>query len=97
MAAMNVHSVAEASAVAGAAELADTTAIASGDNARAAGAGVACGTGGNPKPRLLGPRIAVGPVTCALAETTATALTPTNADAHATAPLALTNQTPTTP
>jgi cobalt-precorrin 5A hydrolase len=69
MAAMNVHSVAEASAVAAAAELADTTAIASGDNARAAGAARA---GGKATPRLLGPRIAVGPVTCALADTTAT-------------------------
>jgi cobalt-precorrin 5A hydrolase len=66
MAAMNVHSVAEAAAVAAAAALADTTAIANGDNARAGGAG---GTGGKATPRLLGPRIAVGPVTCALADT----------------------------
>ena len=94
MAAMNVHSVAEASAVAAAAELADTTAIASGDNARAAGAGVACSAGGSPKPRLLGPRIAVGPVTCALADTAATALTPTSADAH-TAALAANATAPT--
>jgi cobalt-precorrin 5A hydrolase len=42
MAAMNVHSVAEAAALAGA----------------------------GPHSRLLGPRIALGPVTCALAETT---------------------------
>jgi len=70
MAAMNVHSVAEASAVAAAAELADTTAIASGDSARAAGAGGTAGAGGaKATPRLLGPRIAVGPVTCALADT----------------------------
>jgi cobalt-precorrin 5A hydrolase len=76
MAAMNVHSVAEASAVAAAAELANTAAIASGHNARAAGAGEAAeagGAGAKATPRLLGPRIAIGPVTCALADTTATA------------------------
>jgi hypothetical protein len=57
---MNVHSVAEASAVAAAAELAHTAAIA----------------GGKATPRLLGSRVAVGPVTCALADTTATANKP---------------------
>jgi cobalt-precorrin 5A hydrolase len=93
MAAMNVHSVAEASAVAAAAELADTAAIASSDDARAAGAGGAGGA--KATPRLLGPRIAVGPVTCALADTTATALTPTSADAHAAALAA--NATAATP
>ena len=50
MAAMNVHSVAEAAALAGAATTAQLPT--------------------NPTPRLLQPRIAVGPVTCALADTT---------------------------
>jgi cobalt-precorrin 5A hydrolase len=89
MAAMNVHSVAEASAVAAAAELANTAAMAIGHNARAGGAGSAAeagGAGAKAIPHLLGPRIAIGPVTCALADTTATALTPTSADAHAAAP-----------
>jgi cobalt-precorrin 5A hydrolase len=55
MAAMNVHSVAEAAALAGAATLANATlpTIQS-----------------NMTPRLLQPRVAVGPVTCALADTT---------------------------
>ncbi|MBS0420811.1 MAG: cobalamin biosynthesis protein [Proteobacteria bacterium] len=53
MAAMNVHSVAEAAAVAGAAAVAQDA---------AAGDATA-----NPTPRLLLPRITVGPVTCALA------------------------------
>ena len=52
LAAMNVHSVAEAAALAGA--RATTTAP-----------GPA-----NPTPRLLQPRVSVGPVTCALADTT---------------------------
>jgi len=50
MAAMNVHSVAEAAALAGATITAQPPT--------------------NPTPRLLQPRIAVGPVTCALADTT---------------------------
>jgi len=50
MAAMNVHSVAEAAALAGAGTLAQSPT--------------------DPTPRLLQPRVAVGPVTCALADTT---------------------------
>ena len=95
MAAMNVHSVAEASAFAAAAELADAAAIAGGDNARAAGAGVACSAGGSPKPRLLGPRIVVGPVTCALADTCAPADTRAPADTCASADTTATALTPT--
>jgi cobalt-precorrin 5A hydrolase len=61
MAAMNVHSVAEAAALAGAAQLANAAfAAATADQPRLA----------NPTPRLLQPRIAAGPVTCALADTT---------------------------
>jgi cobalt-precorrin 5A hydrolase len=52
LAAMNVHSVAEAAALAGA----SVTTTAPGP--------------ANPTPRLLQPRVAVGPVTCALADTT---------------------------
>jgi cobalt-precorrin 5A hydrolase len=55
MAAMNVHSVAEAAALAGAATLAKATPP---------------DIHANVTPRLLQPRVAVGPVTCALADTT---------------------------
>jgi len=60
MAAMNVHSVAEAAALAGATTLAKE--MPPTIHAKAAPT--------NPTPRLLQPRVAVGPVTCALADTT---------------------------
>ena len=76
MAAMNVHSVAEAAALAGAVAVAN--AIASGNGATQpsvasrAGALATAGAGRctTAMPRLLTPRVAVGPVTCALADTT---------------------------
>ncbi len=55
MAAMNVHSVAEAAALACATALAEATALAD--------------TPPPQPPRLLVPRVVVGPVTCALADT----------------------------
>jgi cobalt-precorrin 5A hydrolase len=55
MAAMNVHSVAEAAALAGAASVAP------------AGAASVPPANSNIQSRLLGPRVVVGPVTCALA------------------------------
>jgi cobalt-precorrin 5A hydrolase len=65
MAAMNVHSVAEAAAVAGAIAMAEsmyaTHAAAKPEGTRADAAAT---------PRLLLPRISVGPVTCALASLT---------------------------
>lgn len=60
MAAMNVHSVAEAAALAGARKA---------ECARTAASAIDTGLD-NPTPRLLQPRVAVGPVTCALADTT---------------------------
>lgn len=66
MAAMNVHSVAEAAALAGAIAMAEgmciTGAVASANAAPVASANTAA--------RLLLPRIVVGPVTCALASLT---------------------------
>jgi len=95
MAAMNVHSVAEAAALAGAATLAKsmpptihataapvTASLASAQvRAQAVPAAAVPATAEvsatttaqpptNPTPRLLQPRVAVGPVTCALADTT---------------------------
>jgi cobalt-precorrin 5A hydrolase len=62
MAAMNVHSVAEAAALAGAAALAKAMP----PTIHAKAAPVTTST----TPCLLQPRVAVGPVTCALADTT---------------------------
>jgi cobalt-precorrin 5A hydrolase len=82
MAAMNVHSVAEAAALAGATALTGAAAL--------AGAAATI--------RLLGPRIAVGPVTCALADTAAAAVILASVDAHAAASAPVpTTITPNTP
>jgi cobalt-precorrin 5A hydrolase len=62
MAAMNVHSVAEAAALAGATALAGVEAL--------AGTATLVKAMLTTIPRLLQPRVAVGPVTCALADTT---------------------------
>lgn len=75
IAAMNVESVAEAAALAGAAAVArgapDATATATGmTGADGAAALAATNAASAPTPRLLLPRIAVGPVTCALASVT---------------------------
>lgn len=68
MAAMNVHSVAEAAALAGAAALARSSSnTAAVPNIIAASVDSAEPAHATPTPRLLLPRIAVGPVTCALA------------------------------
>jgi cobalt-precorrin 5A hydrolase len=69
MAAMNVHSVAEAAALAGAAALANA-APANASLAAEAGVKTTTPLSPNPTPRLLQPRVAVGPVTCALADMT---------------------------
>ena len=99
MAAMNVRSVAEAAALAGAAALADraapanTTAVAGATaltNATTRPAGAA-------PPRLLGPRIAVGPVTCALADATAAAPPLVSADTSRAMARALTTAIPDNP
>jgi len=75
MAAMNVHSVAEAAALAGAAALArQATANAAPANtatlaaAPAGNATASVDTGSPAAPCLLAPRITLGPVTCALAD-----------------------------
>lgn len=73
IAAMNVESVAEAAALAGAAAVArgapDATATGM-TGADGAAALAATNAASAPTPRLLLPRIAVGPVTCALASVT---------------------------
>jgi Cobalamin synthesis G C-terminus len=63
MAAMNVHSVAEAAALAGASALAN---VATTSEPSPASVERTC----KPPPRLLQPRVVAGPVTCALADTT---------------------------
>jgi cobalt-precorrin 5A hydrolase len=63
MDAMNVHSVAEAAALAGAFALAD-------DPTTSETSPAPVNRTSKPTPRLLQPRVAVGPVTCALADTT---------------------------
>ena len=79
MAAMNVHSVAEAAALAGAVTLAKAMPPTMHAKAAPAAAALAAAevsavttvqSQTNPTPRLLQPRVAVGPVTCALADTT---------------------------
>jgi cobalt-precorrin 5A hydrolase len=63
MAAMNVHSVAEAAALAGALSL--TNGLTTSEPSPAP-----VDRTSKPTPRLLQPRVVVGPVTCALADTT---------------------------
>jgi cobalt-precorrin 5A hydrolase len=63
MAAMNVHSVAEAAALAGALSL--TNGLTTGEPSQAP-----VDRTSKPTTRLLQPRVVVGPVTCALADTT---------------------------
>jgi cobalt-precorrin 5A hydrolase len=78
MAAMNVHSVAEAAALAGAAMLAASATAADAALANPEMCPVGCASNDtapadtvSAAPRLLAPRIILGPVTCALADTAA--------------------------